>query len=411
MLQPSNLILLTKQFPFHHREQYVAHELAVLSKHFEHIYIYPHDHFGKGDKPTFELPSNVEVIELNQRIVSASKWEVIWSFMKAILFEWKHTHDKIWLMKNLRRFYAIYATQYALGNGLVEFLRNKNLNQQNTVMYSYWFSVSALCLSILKNRGMIQSFVSRAHALDLYHEGWGLLNDRVRVLPFRYFKQKNTEVIYSITEHGKKYLEQKPATLQYVEVAYLGVQDFGLNPEELNEKFTIVTCSGVDDNKRIHLLGEALSEINSPVHWIHFGDGPLKEKALKSVTGSQVQFDFRGQTSNTDIRKFYASHHVDLFVNLSRVEGLPVTIMEAISHGIPVLATDANGTPEAVEVGVNGKLISIRFNAQELQDELSWFMSNSNSVKEMRKESRALYMEKFNADTNYTAFARLLKSD
>ncbi|MBX7052812.1 MAG: glycosyltransferase, partial [Flavobacteriales bacterium] len=397
MLQPSNLILLTKQFPFHHREQYVAHELAVLSKHFDHIYIYPHDHFGKGDKPTFELPGNVEVIELNQKIVPASKAAVIISFLKAFLFEWIHTHDRMWLLKNLRRFYAIYATQFALGNGLVEFLRNKNLSQQNTTLYSYWFSASALCLSILRNRGLIQSFVSRAHALDLYHEGWGLLNERVRVLPFRYFKQKHTDVIYSISAHGKNFLLKKPNTLNKVEVAYLGVQDFGLNPDKPNEKFTIVTCSGVDDNKRIHLLGEALSAIDLPVHWIHFGDGPLKEMALKSVTGSQVQFDFRGQTSNTDIRNFYASHHVDLFVNLSRVEGLPVTIMEAISHGIPVLATDANGTPEAVLAHQNGKLISTNFNQQSLCNELMWFMTNIDQLRNMRIKSRAVYMERFNA--------------
>lgn len=409
MLQPSNLILLTKQFPFHHREQYVAHELAILSKHFEHIYIYPHDHFGKEDRPAFELPANVTVIDLNQKMVSASKLEVVWSFLKAILFEVKHTHDKIWLMKNLRRFYAIYATQYAIGNVLATFLRNKNLNQKNTVLYSYWFSASALCLSILKYRGRIPSFVSRAHALDLYHEGWGLLNDRVRVLPFRYFKQNNTDIIYTISKHGKQYLEQKNATVGKVEVAYLGVHDFGVNPETLNDKFTIVTCSGVDDNKRIHLLGEALSLLNLPVNWIHFGDGPLKEKALKSITSSQVQLDYRGQTNNMDIRKFYSSYHVDLFVNLSKVEGLPVTIMEAISHGIPVLATDANGTPEAVEQNRNGKLLTIQFSIHELCNELEWFILNGDKVKVMRKASRDLYLERFNAEKNYLDFSESLK--
>ena len=411
-MKSKTLVLLTKQFPFLNREQYVAHELEFLAKEFEKIYIYPHDHFRKDDQITFELPPNVEVINLNLQIPPIrNKFALLMSYLRAFVFELCRVHDRMWFVKNAKRFFSIYTTQYALGIGLMNFLAKKKLNQKEVVFYSYWFSASALCLSILKSRGEIDRYVSRAHALDLYHEDWGLLNERVGVLPFRNFKQKFVDVLYSISEHGKKYLEKKYPDIQSVKVAYLGVKDFGLNPGERSEEFVIVTCSGVDDNKRIHLLGNALSRIQQKVLWIHFGDGPLKDLALQSVTSSNVKFDYRGQTPNKEVREFYASNHVDLFVNLSKVEGLPVTIMEVLSHGIPVLATAANGTPEAVVDGETGQLLPINFSSGELDECLLYFLKQTDAANEMLHNCRLLFERKFNAESNYTFFAKSIISE
>ena len=38
------LVILTKQFPYQWREQYVAHELAALARQFDKVFIYTHDH-------------------------------------------------------------------------------------------------------------------------------------------------------------------------------------------------------------------------------------------------------------------------------------------------------------------------------------------------------------------------------
>ncbi len=403
-MSEKTLILLTKQFPYQQREQYVAHELEYLAKSFDKVLIYPHDHFGKGEKYSFSLPTNVEVIDLNNKVIPAAKVEVIKSFLGAFFYEFFRTHSKVWLLRNMRRFFAIYATQFALGKGLKNFLEQRKIDQKHVVFYSYWFSASALCLAILKSENKISRFVSRAHALDLYHEDWGLLNVKVRVLPFRNFKQKYVNVIYSISKHGKDYLDKKFPSIEKVEIAYLGVKDAGLNPSQQENVFVLATCSGIDDNKRIHLLGEALSVLDKPVRWIHFGDGPLKEKALNSIHAKNVEFILKGQTPNEEIRKFYSMHHIDLFVNLSRVEGLPVTIMEALSHGIPVLATDANGTPEAVLEGVTGKLISVHFEATDLENALLKLMNDTSRLQAMRESSRNLFLEKFDANRNYAVF-------
>ena len=399
------LVILTKQFPFQWREQYVAHELQSLTAQFDKVFIYPHDHYRKNDTLAFDVPTGVEVIDLNQQFVPVSRLIVIVPFLKAFVSELICSKRKWYQIKSWRRFYSIYATQWALGEMLMDWQRRMGFDRSEVLHYSYWMSASALCLSILKQRKAIRGFISRAHSVDLYHEDWGLLRDEHSVPPFRCFKEGNTSVIFPISEHGHSHLKNRGLHEHKLKTAYLGVEDFGLVPVPGDALFTIVTCSGIDDNKRIHLLGEALSRVNRRVRWIHFGDGPLREQAMKSVTAPNVSFECRGQTSNADIRKFYTEEGVHCFVNLSIVEGLPVSIMEAISHGIPVIATAVYGVPEVVIDGYNGLLLPAKFSNEQIDAALLGLMDSQKPTNELRDNARALFLQRFNAQSNYAAFA------
>ena len=403
------LILLTKQFPFLQKEQYVAHELKYLAAEFEQVFIYPHDYFGSHESISFELPENVHVIDLNKKIQLASKFERLTSFIRAFFYEYIRTHNKDWLVSDIKRIMPIYAAQYALGNGLMRWLQENNIDLASTTFYSYWFSNSALCLSILKRRNLIHSYVSRAHSLDLYHEDWGLINEVILIPPFRHFKQRYVETIFTISVHGKNYLKKKFPLLK-VKTAYLGVDDFAFNPpgSMTSEKPVIVTCSGFDENKRLHLLGASLSRLNMPVKWIHFGDGTMRKEAEESVTSSNVEFLILGQTANSLIREFYSTHHVDFFVNVSLVEGLPVTIMEALSHGIPVMATAVNGTPEAVLEGITGRLISPNFTDEEIDQCLKQMFTDKEKWNQAGAKCREHFEANFDASKNYKTFAQAL---
>ena len=45
---------------------------------------------------------------------------------------------------------------------------------------------------------------------------------------------------------------------------------------------------------------------------------------------------------------YYKNNIIDIFINLSASEGIPVSIMDAISFGIPCIATNVGGTGEIV---------------------------------------------------------------
>ena len=401
------LIVLSKQFPYGNKEQYIAHELGYLAREFDRVIIYPSDHFNPKDEITFQLPSNAVVADLNTALAAVPKMRVLMSFFMAYVTEFMRYPLKGSMVRNFRRYKAIYATQYAIGQTLLNFLSSKAIRPADCVFYSYWMSASALSLSILKRRGEIKAFVSRAHSIDLYHEHWGL-RENLEIPPFRCFKQDMADRIYCISRHGADFLATIGIQREKIAVSYLGVDDFGLNPASAEPVPVIVTCSGADANKRVHLLGEALARINKPVKWIHFGDGVLRDLVLNAVKGSAVALDYRGNTANSAIRDFYLRQHVDLFVMLSKVEGLPVSMMEAMSHGIPVLGTNVNGVPEIVSDQVNGRLLPVDFTPEQIDAVLTEILANPDKGLAWRKAARLMFEERFDAAKNYRAFAREL---
>lgn len=87
-----------------------------------------------------------------------------------------------------------------------------------------------------------------------------------------------------------------------------------------------------------------------------FGDGECRENlesyALKELPDSVVRF--HGNVS--DRRSIYAN--IDLLVVTSETEGLSIAILEAMSYGIPVIATNVGGNPRLVQDGLTGRLFN-----------------------------------------------------
>ena len=78
------------------------------------------------------------------------------------------------------------------------------------------------------------------------------------------------------------------------------------------------------------------------------GDGPLRD-ALKretQVLGIEGQVSFLGNLAHDDLLARYASGEIDLAVLPSLHEGIPVVLIEAMSCGLPIVATAVGGTPE-----------------------------------------------------------------
>jgi colanic acid/amylovoran biosynthesis glycosyltransferase len=87
------------------------------------------------------------------------------------------------------------------------------------------------------------------------------------------------------------------------------------------------------------------------------GDGPMREqlKALTNEIGIAEQVHFLGYLTENEVGK--ELYNSDLFVLPSFVEGLPVSAMEAMAIGLPVIATNVGGTSELIEDGRTGILV------------------------------------------------------
>lgn len=88
------------------------------------------------------------------------------------------------------------------------------------------------------------------------------------------------------------------------------------------------------------------------------GDGPLRDDLEKLACDLNLhqRIYFAGSISSRETLALMAASHV--FVLNSSYEGLPHVVLEAMSLGLPVVATAVGGTPEVVRDGVNGRLIT-----------------------------------------------------
>lgn len=104
------------------------------------------------------------------------------------------------------------------------------------------------------------------------------------------------------------------------------------------------------------LLLEALAEVASPWELWLVGDGPeqAEHEARVAALGLGERVRFLGRRA--DVPELLAQAQV--FVLASRQEGFPLSVLEAMRAGLPVVASDVGGTREAVEDGRTGRLVA-----------------------------------------------------
>jgi glycosyltransferase involved in cell wall biosynthesis len=251
--------------------------------------------------------------------------------------------------------------------------------------------------------------ISRMHGWDVYFEASAL-----NYLPYRHFITNNLSAIFAISEKGKAYAARnwKIENIDKIRVARLGVPEQKQYPSQSN-KFILVSCSNVIPLKRVELIVNALAEIkNTNISWVHFGDGPQLDtiKALaKELLPDLIKADFKGRVTNQEIVHWYAENNPSLFINVSTTEGIPVSIMEAMSFGIPAIATNVGGNSEIVNSD-NGYLVEANIVPSELADTIQSFIELPEEKKELKQQvSFETWKNNYNAADNFSRFVKIIQ--
>jgi glycosyltransferase involved in cell wall biosynthesis len=143
-------------------------------------------------------------------------------------------------------------------------------------------------------------------------------------------------------------------------------------------------------------LLRALSQVQAPFRLLLIGDGPLLEqsRAFVGQLGLTSRTEFLGDCAS--VRELLANTH--LFALISRYEGLPISILEAMCAGLPIIATDTGGVSEAVRQGWNGLLVG-RTNERTLRDALESLLDDPGLRASFGRHSRALFEKSFTVET------------
>lgn len=358
------LVLLTGAYPADYGDApFVRREIEELARSFDTVHVYS---FQPLQGTPLPLPPNVEykgnLSGVPRRFGLTSL--LLTSGLRQAISAWK---------KERRAGRTNGKVPRVLGNiftGL-RFARaiESNLEPSDVVsVYSFWGTNSAMALPFLpvQHRKTV-----RLHGFDLYEER----NDN---LPLRTSIFQAVNNVAVISEHGRGYLKERYADVldsRKLKLSRLGTADYGLGPEPApGSPLTVVSCSSVIPLKRVASLIPALQQIalKQQVRWVHFGAGELFDELADACeqamdASPNLSIELRGQVRNDDIVAFYQDTPVDVFANVSDVEGVPVSVMEAMSFGIPVVATDAGGTGEIVgrDLG-SGILLPLQPDNEEL---------------------------------------------
>lgn len=281
-----------------------------------------------------------------------------------------------------------------------------------SIVYSWWGTAAAAGVS----RALVGSgvpFVCRMHGYDLYAE-----QESIGFVPFQSDIMRNATKVWTAARAGADYLHAAyPAARVPIVVRPVGSLEVHAAARQISPgPRQVVSCSSVIPVKRVDLLARALSELcvrhpDLDVEWTHIGSGALlpEVRALSdSLPGLRGRATFTGGLPHVGVLEWLGSHRVDAFCNVSSSEGLPVTLMEAASAGIPLLALDVGGNAEVVD-DANGRLLPADASPGQIAAALAELLTAApDEVEAMRRASRTRWEENFDARRNYADFGQRL---
>lgn len=123
----------------------------------------------------------------------------------------------------------------------------------------------------------------------------------------------------------------------------------------------LLSVSRLEQNKGYHILAQALAQIRSQLpenwRWLLVGQGKEREALEQQVRtlGIAEHVHFLGRLDDPELHNLY--EEVDLFVHPTLYEGSSLVTLEAMIHGLPVVASAAGGIPDKVFNDRNGYLV------------------------------------------------------
>jgi phosphatidylinositol alpha-1,6-mannosyltransferase len=279
----------------------------------------------------------------------------------------------------------------------------------------------------LLSASMKSAGVRKTVALTHGHEVWW-----AKIFPFTFAIRRIGATIDSLTylgEFTQKAISRslsKQAVKQMVKIAP-GIDVEHFSPQDsselrrelgLDEKKVIVSVGRLVHRKGQDHLIESMPEILAKVpnaHLLIVGRGPYLEHLAKLVAVNKVEnhVSFIGRVQYAELPRFICAGDVFAMPSRSRfagleVEGLGIVYLEASACGLPVVAGNSGGAPDAVVEGITGLVVDGTNNSQ-IADAVITLLTNPQKCKEMGDAGQAWIKENWRWEIWSKRFNELLE--
>lgn len=401
----SHLLLLTGSFPHDAVPEFLDVEVWSLAERFDEVVVVPARPRGPMIR---ELPPNVRVdYSLSASLGAPTQSRFSGLSRKAIAARNAITAWHIGLGFDFRAFlkdsrspgwFAHALLARADAQALRRWAARRN---PPSIAYTFWLGPDSVGL---RKAWPNVPIVSRAHGGDVYPQahGWS-------TIPFQGTAITSCNRVYCVSENGRALLARaNPTAATKLKVARLGISDIGgLSAKTTDSSLRVLSVSTIDSNKRVVDIARAVLALASQgvsVYWRHFGDGPLREQVeqiLATYSGVNLKWELSGHVPKEAVAEALRTGGFDAFINLSKSEGVPVSLMESQCVGLPAVATRVGGSEEAAPPELN-YFVPANFESPQVTEALRRAMSDSD---ELAAKRRSWWRDNFDADNNYQQFA------
>jgi sugar transferase (PEP-CTERM/EpsH1 system associated) len=152
------------------------------------------------------------------------------------------------------------------------------------------------------------------------------------------------------------------------------------------------------------LLRAMLPEQRDRLRLVLVGDGPLRERLAQKIAGAGLQDCawLPGPRSDVDV----VMRSFSLFALSSIAEGTPVTMLEAMASGLPVVSTAVGGIPDLVAEGASGALVPPG-DPQRLAEALAAYVLDEERTRRHGAAGRARIEQKYSVTAMLSAYVDL----
>lgn len=306
------------------------------------------------------------------------------------------------------------------------FLKAFNLLKRKKIdiIHSHRYKENILALLLAKTTG-VKKLITTMHGLSEPP-----LTSTSKVVGLKtkidYYMLNNyfTRVVAVSQEMKKVLVEKYHFNSDKVEVIYNGIpipfaqRSMPSAPCFMPSVFHIGTVGRMvpvkDFNLFLEIAAEIMEQINSKseirnpkfdnVCFSILGDGPLKDKLTEKVKELNIQKCVEFISPMPDPMPYYQS--LDLYLNTSVHEGIPLSILEAMACSKPVVAPKVGGIPEIISDGENGILLEAR-EPKKIADSCLKLMQDKKLRKNMGEKASKRIAENFSSSKMAESYQRL----
>lgn len=348
----STLIYITSTFPFGGitEQSFIMPELEPLAQAFDRIILVP-EHL-EAESPMCPLPDGIET---DSRFAKANSQP---STMASQLIDAIHPKFAAALIHggtNMLHYncFRSLLSYFSGARRFADFIqRNYPPESGKYTYYTFWCHYCTTAFALIPNAEKAK-IVSRAHGYDIFDHRVTYRSHYLRRQTF-----KRLTALYPQSSDGADYiLSQYPSVAEKTSVRFLGNTRLfpGPNPPAESDEIVFCTVARLHPVKRLPQTATLLCRLaaahpDKHFRWILIGDGTERPAIAKEVeqTPSNLTVEMKGQMDNSDIQRLYATRHIDFFILLSSSEGTPISLCEALSYGIPIVASHVGGMPALI---------------------------------------------------------------